>query len=156
MNLKMFKWFLFTFAFFGAIIYAKKDAMNDRIVEYDTKNKEFTLVVIKDNDLSNAQARQLALKRAAELTVQKGFRYFIIRSEEEVYFMQGKENWPSPYDFPQNLYEEEIIERGFNRERFIQKDETDSRPRPALKLKVECLKEKTKATYNACDYTNCK
>lgn len=156
MDFTMFRWFMLSFAFLGAIIYAKKDSIKDRIVEYDTKNKEFSIVVIKDKDLDDATAKKYAIKRAAELTVKKGYRYFEIRSEEDILYMQGKKGWPSTYDVPQDLYEEEIIERGFNRERFIQKDEADSSPRPALRFKIECVREETRVSYDACDYTKCK
>lgn len=151
----MLRWFFLSFILLAGIIYAKKDSMGDRIVEYNTNNKHFTIVVIKD-DLSDERAKKYALKRAAEITVQKGYRYFIIKAEENVFFMRGKKDWPNAYDFPQDLYQEEIIEKGFNRERFIEKDETDSSPKPALRLKIECTETKTESSFDACKYTECK
>lgn len=151
----MFRWFFLSFILLGVIIYAKKDSMDDRIVEYNTKNKQFTVVVIKDG-LSDEKIKKYALKRAAEVTVKKGYQYFEILSEDNVSFMRGKTDWPGAYDFPQDLYQEEIIERGFNRERFIQKNETDSSPKPALRFKIECRAEKSESTYDACKYTECK
>lgn len=142
-------------AIVGSFLYAKKDSMDDRIVEYNTEKKEFVIVVVTEDNLSNKTAKEYALKRAAEIAHRQGYQYFVITSEDEVYFMRGKKDFPSAYDFPQNLYEEEIVERGFNRERFIQKDREDNQKRPAIRYKVQCVEKKSSSAYSVCDYIDC-
>ena len=147
---------LFSFVFsFLLITCLFSESNNDRILEYNVKDKDFIIVVLFDG-LSYHQAKDYGLERASEITVRKGYRHFVITSESQVLVMRGKRDWPSPYDFPQNLYEEEIIERGFSRERFYYQERGDTEPKPALQLKVECVPRRTSKSYDACDYTQCR
>ena len=65
--------------------------------------------------------------------------------------MRGKKDWPNPYDFPQNLYEEQTQRKGFLQERYYHPRGGDDKPKRALRLTIEC---KNRKTSNACDAKN--
>jgi hypothetical protein len=122
--------------------------------EYKIKENEFSIVVIK-NHTNQKRLKQLALNKAAILANKNQFASFDIIKEDQVEVMLGKTNWPSSYDFPQNLYQEQIIEKdGYNRERNISKSQTDTKLRKAYKIQIKCYKDKNGA-YKVCDLIKC-
>jgi len=125
----------------------------NKILEYRNTKDEFTLVVVKDNT-NQKIAKQKGIKRAAELARKNGYGSFDIIKEDEVEIMLGKDNWPSAYDFPQNLYQEEIIERGYNRERIISGSKRDYKLRKALKIRIKCYFN-SKGSYKVCEIIKC-
>jgi len=124
-------------------------------LEYRNAKDEFTVVVVKNGHMSTKQAKKEALRRAAISAKKFGYRSFEVIEEQEVEVMLGKKDWPSAYDFPQNLYQEEIIEKGYNRERIISGSKSDYKLRKALKIKVKCLFSESKGSYKVCEIIKC-
>jgi hypothetical protein len=138
-----------------ALIFGVTYADEPRVVKYKMENNQFTIIVVQENNLSYDDAKNIAMKKAAETTKDNNFKYFELKAEDEVTIMLGKSNFPSSYDFPQNLYQEEIVEKGFDRERFIEQGVQDNQPYPAVRIIIQCLNTKTKNALNPCDYMNC-
>lgn len=119
------------------------------VLEFKNAKNEFTIVVVKDpNNQKNAKLR--AINRAAIIAKSNGFKSFDITNEENVEVMLGKNNWPNAYDFEQNLYQEEIVEKGFNRERIISQSILDFKLRDAYKIKIKCF-GKSNGSYRVCE-----
>ena len=126
----------------------------NKILEYKTNKDEFSIVIVKDHT-NQKRLKQKALQRAAILANKNQYSSFSIIKEKQVKVMLGKTNWPSSYDFPQNLYQEEIIENeGFNRERLISGSQRDYKLRKAYKIQIKCYKDK-KGSYKVCDIIKC-
>ncbi len=134
--------------------YSQKNYSGKRVFDFPINNQEHSIVVIQDG-ISENEAKEKAYERASEITVDNGYKYFYVIKEDQVEIMKGKENWPSSYDFPQNLYQEEIIEKGFNRERFIQQGGQNHKLYSAYRINIEFTKKKSSKTINACEYTHC-
>lgn len=127
----------------------------DNVLDYKTNGTKFVVVVIEEN-ISRKEARKMGLERAAKIAYERGYKYFTVEKEDSVYVMRGKKRWPGPYDFPQNLYQEEIIERGFSRERFYQTDpNVESSPRKAVRFTIEPNKTKERKSHKVCDFIKC-
>ncbi len=125
----------------------------NKILEYKNTKDEFTIVIVK-NHTNQKIAKQKAINRAALIAKKNGYNSFNIINEDEVDVMLGKKNWPSAYDFPQNLYQEEIIEKGYNKERIISKSQEDYQLRKAFKIRIKCFFN-TKGSYKVCDIIKC-
>lgn len=127
----------------------------NKILEYRNKKDEFSIIVVKDHT-NQKRLKQKALNRAAMLAYKNQYASFDITKEGMVDVILGKTNWPSSYDFPQNLYQEEIIEKeGYNKERIISKSQRDNKLRKAYKIQIKCYKDK-KGSHNVCDLIKCR
>lgn len=126
----------------------------NKVLEYRNSEDEFTIVVIKD-DKSDNEVKEKALTRAAMLAHKYGYRSFDITGKENVEVMLGKKDWPSAYDFPQNLYQEEIVEKGYNREKFVSGSKPDYKLRKAIKFQIKCTSNEDEGKYKVCDIINC-
>jgi hypothetical protein len=90
---------------------ATKSANSDRYLDYKEEDNSFAVVYIDyKSKLSEKEAREKALTRAAEITVENGYRYFKVDSEKSVYVQKSLNNGPN---MPSNLYQDLIIEREF-------------------------------------------
>lgn len=78
-----------------------------QVIEYkDTQ--QFGVVVVQENGLDADQTRDYAHRRAAQLTIDNGYRYFVIEQERTVKIAKTR----SPNQFPVNLYQQVVIEEG--------------------------------------------
>ena len=132
-------------------------ALNDNhtIIKYNIDNQNFTIVVV-DDGIGYQEAKVIAMRTAAETSDERGFKYFKVTSENKVKVILGKSPWPNNNEFPQNLYEEQIIEKGFNRERFYNqsKQSADNEPVDAYRFDIQCVESELEA-YKVCDYLRC-
>lgn len=119
---------------------------DNKMLEYRNQNDEFTIIVIRDHTMYK-NAKKRALEKGEELAKKYGYRSFDIVSEDEAEIILGKKNWPSAWDFPQNLYQEEIIEKGYNRDRMLQGSRRDNRIHSALKITIKCYFSEDKGSY---------
>lgn len=126
----------------------------NQVLEYRNSEDEFTIVVIK-NEKSAQEIKQQALKRASLLAQKYGYRSFDITKKENVEVMLGKKDWPSSYDFPQNLYQEEIVEKGYNTERFVSGSKPDYKVRKAIRFQIKCHADENSGQYKVCEIIDC-
>ncbi|NGX34902.1 MAG: hypothetical protein K1060chlam1_01262 [Candidatus Anoxychlamydiales bacterium] len=119
---------------------------NNKVLEHRNQKDEFTIIVIRDHTMYK-NAKKRALEKGAELAKKYGYKSFDIESEDEAEIILGKKNWPSAWDFPQNLYQEEIIEKGYNRDRMLQGSRRDYRIHSALKITIKCYFSEDKGSF---------
>lgn len=136
------------------ICFLSISCFSNSVKDYPINNKEFIIIVLLDDDMNVMEAKQKGLERASEITKNKGYRYFIIQEQRKVMFMGVERDDEGGYDFPRNIYQEDIIERGMGRE-YIEKDE-DIIESPALRLIIEILDKEEEDSVDACDYVKCK
>lgn len=127
---------------------------NNKVLEYRNSKEVFTIVVVK-GDLSKKEVKAKALKSAAKVAQKYGYRSFNVIQENEVDVIVGKTDWPSSYDFPQNLYQEEIVEKGYNRERIISGSKEDNELRKGLRIQFKCFYPDNVGSYKVCDLIPC-
>ncbi|NGX56953.1 MAG: hypothetical protein K1060chlam5_01207 [Candidatus Anoxychlamydiales bacterium] len=132
--------------------YSQKNS--NKILDFKEAHGKYTIIVVQ-NKQNYSEMKEEALKRAARLCLDNNFKYFDITKEKHVYIMLGKENFPSSYDFPQNLYQEDIVEKGYNRERFIQRGKRDGEMHKALKINIQCSTRKLAGYKDPCDFVKC-
>jgi len=127
---------------------------NSKVLERKNQNDEFTIIVVRDHTMYKI-AKKKAIEKGAEIAKKHGYRSFDIISEDQAKIILGKKNWPSAWDFPQNLYEEEIIEKGYNRDRMIEGSRRDYKIHSALRVKIKCYFSEDKGSEKVCKLTRC-
>ena len=136
-------------------------SITSEYIDYHMGGDRYTVIAVQKEGMSESEAKDKALKRAAELAVENGYSYFKVESEKEVMVYQTKPNWPSNSDFPGNLYQEDIRENdSFDRDRLLQEQQTPgsgTQPKPGVQLVIQGYKTKPSGkSLNPCDYTECK
>lgn len=128
---------------------------NHKVLEYSIDKENFKIVVV-DDGMGYQKAKNIAMKRAAQTAKERGYNYFKVISEDKIRLIEGKQDWPSPYDFPQNLYQEDIVEKGFNRERFYHQKSIrpNAEATDGYEFDFQCSKVSIES-YKVCDYTSC-
>lgn len=140
-----------------AIAEGENVSISNEYIDYKMEGDRYTVIAVQREGMSEDEAKKLAVKRAAELAVENGYSYFSVESENQVTVFQTKPNWQSNSDFPGNLYQEDIREEGFDRDRIISEDESGTRSHPGVQLVIQGYKSKPSGnSLNPCDYTDCK
>lgn len=98
-----------------------------------------TLVVVVTEGMTIGDAKRIARERAAELTVQRGDRYFTIDRETQIQVLRGDSQGMPP---PGNLYQELIIEGDFGKERLDREARNSPKVYPAIRLVFSSYREK--------------
>ena len=133
---------------------AYSQSSNNKLLEHRNQKDEFTIIVIRDHTMYKT-AKRRALEKGAELAKKYGYKSFDIESEDQAEIILGKKNWPSAWDFPQNLYQEEIIQKGYNRDRRLQGSRSDYRIHSALKIKIKCYFSEDEGSEKVCKIIKC-
>ncbi len=140
----------------GQIGHADDVSITQKYIDYRTEGDKFVVIGVQGEGMDKEQAKENALKRAAQIALENGYSSFSIESETEVTVFQSKPEWPSNPDFPGNLYQEDIREQGFDRDRIISQGETGTRAYPGLQIIMEGHNTAPSGNnLNPCDYTDC-
>lgn len=132
-------------------------SVTNQFIEYQLDEGAQVVVVIRDQKMGVAEARQQARQRAAEITVAKGGRYYRIVSEQETKVIRSKQPWPNNQATPQNLYQELIIEKGFGRDQLQRENPSSASSYPAYRLVFEIDEGNPSGkSVDACSLTDCK
>lgn len=127
-----------------------------QVLEYPIQDKQYAIVILMDEGMSEEQARDLARQKAAELTVKNGFRYFTVEKESKVQVIKSNQPFPDAKAFPGNLYEELIVEKDFTRERVANAAEGGSSFVPGFRWIIQCSEERSSSkAVDACTLTDC-
>jgi hypothetical protein len=86
-----------------------------KILKTSEDSYSFFIIV---NQQSQEDIEKKASKVAERLAQKHGFSHVIFRSKEKVQVIVGKTDWPNSYDFPQNLYEEKLVQRDIGSKRY--------------------------------------
>ncbi len=129
-------------------------ALGDRLIEYQLENNRYAVVVVLDG-ISESEAKKLAKKRAAEITVGAGQQYFTIDSMYETQVMQSEQGEDSQR-FYGNMYQELIIERDFTRDRVQNRGFPITQTYQAIRLEFTTYEKKPSyKAIDACTLTPC-
>ena len=102
------------------------------LIEAENSDNSYTVVFVNTDHASRKEAKSAALKRAAELTLEHGYRYFMVDSEESVTVSYAGDALPADNGyFPDNL-DEVIIQRNYDRQSMDSK--TSSQLYPGYQL----------------------
>jgi hypothetical protein len=126
---------------------------NQRVLEYVSDKQEFTVTVLVDDGMCYKEAKEIAMERSTLKAKKLGYKYFIIKSEEKALVLEGEKNWPNAYEFPQNLYDEEIIQRSFNSDIFYQQSDIDSLKK-AIRFVFKFTNTRVPGAQKTCDIQN--
>lgn len=117
---------------------ARNGVSDDNYLDAKIADNKYSVIYIEKEKISKEDARNNALIRAAQIAKENGYRYFIIDAEEDVMVAYST---PSPNPFPENLYEQEIVEGNFGRQELQNKTPQPTNLYPGLKVKITCYKE---------------
>lgn len=84
-------------------------------MEYQMKGNRCAVVVVEEG-ISEKEAKQEALKAAAEMTVNQGYEYFVVEGEKEVVVVKAGDSRLEDSERPRNIYYELIQSNNFGRE----------------------------------------
>ena len=114
---------------------------------YSIDNQQYVIIVAEDNGLSDSAAKKEAKRQAAQVTIDNGYRYFSIVSQETTEVMKNTQSQQS--GVPSNIYQELIFEKKFGRT--TEEKSSSYKTIPAIRLVIECYSEKpaTKKSYDA-------
>jgi hypothetical protein len=117
-------------------IVAIQETNNNQAMVIKNEQDSYSIIVIVNN-LSTKEIEKKALEIASRLANDKGFTSYTVTSKEKVHIIVGKTEWPSSYNFSQNLYEEVIVQRNYDYKRSIEQGLPDNTLREAYLYKIE-------------------
>jgi hypothetical protein len=118
-----------------------------RVSQYALEDQRYAIVSSQEPGMTREQVRQAAYGNAAQLTVAKGFRFYVVEEEQDVRLIESSGQNP----MPGNLYQELIIEKGNNRDQA-----SLTREVPGIRLVIRLVRgEKSGKAIDACRYTKC-
>jgi hypothetical protein len=129
--------------------------ISDQYVDYKLEENRYAVIYVeRGDDTDGASAKEMAMRRAAEVTKNNGYSYFQIEKEQKVEVASAS----SPSNpFGTNIYEEKIIQGDTGTTSFEQRTEPQTGGiYPGYKITFKVFKEKPSgSSYAACDYTDC-
>jgi len=122
--------------------------VDDEMIEYKLQPGQYAVVVVLDNRVTLDLAKKAARRRAAELAVNGGYRYFLIQSETQTRVVKQRASL-------ENEAEEMFIEGDFRNGQFASSSINEA-AFSALKVVFQCFDKKPKGkSINACNLTDC-
>ncbi|HEY5259491.1 MAG TPA: hypothetical protein VIJ46_02505 [Rhabdochlamydiaceae bacterium] len=151
--------FLVVIVFFALAGCRNDDEVADsgRFMETRNQDNSYSVIYVNTGNESDKTARKRALTRAAELTVDNGYRYFHVASESSVTVASTNDD-PSQDEanFPSNIDEELIVEKNFSRRSIESRTSPSSQYYPAYKIVFHISEdEKQGNALDACNYVAC-
>ena len=135
---------------------AKAADVSEQIIEYQVNERRFAVVVVEDGSVSESDAKNMARQRAAEITVDKGFKYFKVISEQETEVTKSDRPFPDNQAYYQNMYQELIIEGDFDKRRLESRSIPSENTYPAIRLVFQCFEKKPwGSSVEACTLADC-
>ena len=102
-----------------------------QIVSYPTRDNQFVILAVEDRGVGSAQAKDAAMRKAAQVTLDNGYHYFIVDSEDEIQVMKAPPS--ESYEDPARVYQELPAGKG-------QANNQDTLP--AIRLLIDCFTQK--------------
>ncbi len=125
--------------------------LSDQTVEYQIEGNRYAVVVAEDG-ISRREAKEYAMKRAAQVAEDNGFSYFTVDAEDQV-AMARSEKQPSSQTAPRNLYYEMIQSDNFGREPIEPGNPPPTSMTQGYRIQFSCYKEAPKGkSYNVNDF----
>ncbi|MBS0615992.1 MAG: hypothetical protein JSR58_05520 [Verrucomicrobia bacterium] len=112
----------------------------DQTINYQIEDNRYAVVVAEDG-ISTDEARDYALKRAAQVAQDNGYSYFSIDKESQV-AMARSDELSSDQTMPRNLYYEMIQSDNFGREPVEPGNPPPTSLTQGYRIEFTCHKEK--------------
>ncbi|MES2345451.1 MAG: hypothetical protein V4494_05905 [Chlamydiota bacterium] len=127
---------------------------DDNYLDAKIADDKYSVIYIEKEKTSREEARNNALTHAAKIAKDNGFRYFVIDSDEDVMVAHSD---TSQNPFPNNLYQEEIVEGNFGRQALQNKTPQPTNLYPGVKIKITCYREmpSVPTAIDVCQILNC-
>lgn len=91
--------------------------LSNQTIEYQSGRDEYSVVVVERKDLTMADAKRLAQRRAAEMAYEDGYRYISLEMVQKTEAVKSDTPWPDSRAFHGNLYKELILDNDFDADR---------------------------------------
>ena len=129
-----------------------------RLIDTKTNGNTYTVLYVNKTCLTPEEVRCRALKRAAEVTVRHGYRYFVVDCESVVTVaITDKEGPTDNNGFYDNMYQELIVEGDFGRRSIEARTVPPAQFFPAYKVVFHCIcEERPGKTRKATEYKECR
>lgn len=135
---------------------SKSSSNSNNIIEYQMKGNQYSVIVVQDGGLSQSEAKQAALKKAAQMTQNNSRRYFVVESEGAVQAMRSSGSG-SNSQMPSNLYYEMVQSGNYGRENFESRGGTVPEIYPAYRIMFKMYEEKpSRSAIDSCTLVDCK
>lgn len=129
--------------------------IGDKIIEYHVDGNKYAVVVVQDG-LSKESAEKEAMKQAAQVAFDQGFRYFKVESASEVSVIKSNRRFSGESSAPKNIYYELIQSGNFGKQPIPSEELTSESVYPGYRLLFSCYESKPpKKAYSVCDYIHC-
>lgn len=147
---------VFILCCFFLLLGCEKNNPNDRdfsYLEYQLSSDQYAVIVLPKDSASDAQSKKAALQHAAKMTLQRGFRYFIVQSEGTVFVASSQSEEGAL--MPRDMYYD-IIQRQGDKTFHEQYSKQTGQIRPGYRLAFTCSKTKESLqAVDACSLTPC-
>ena len=148
--------FVFLIACFAPLNGFAFSAEDQRVIEYQVGGNEYGVVVVQEEGTNLSQAKQLALKKAAQITQENDFRYFTIEKEDVVRALSTDNPSYSNQPPPHNKYYVMIESENFGRAQFEDQTPAQTGVYPAYRILFKCYAEKpSQEAIDSCTLTPC-
>ncbi len=120
-----------------------------QVYSYPLQDQQYVILVVEDDGVDEERAKKAAMQKAAQVSLDNGYRYFSILSEKTIEVVKLSGGKTS--QVPGNLYQEKIIEKDFSKKALEQDSSFPSGTYPAYRLEIECYPKKPmmKKSYDA-------
>ncbi len=130
------------------------DPSDKQTIQYQVGPDQYAVVIVQEEGMTDAAVKEMALKKAAQLTLDKNFRYFTVESEGQVLAMTPS---GSNYQAPRNLYYELIQSGNFSRDQFTEGQGVQTQSYPGYRVLIKCYKNSPgPSATDACSLVDCK
>lgn len=124
-------------------------------MEYSVGRNQYVVVVAEEEGVTKSEAEKYALKRAAKIAHEHGYRYFYIESETDVIVMRTEPQTPQQ-TMPKNIYYEQQQSSNFGRDEVLTPQMQPSYSLPAYRLEFTCQENKPYGKYyDVCEFGFC-
>ncbi len=120
-------------------------------IQKELSKNQFSLIYTSTGNFSRERARRSLLRKASEVTLQKGFRFFAIDREEGVILAKKGNEYR---ELPRNQYQEKIIGEEAEGEA-KGKDIPKMNLCKGYKMEVRLFHKKQRGAKEPCRYANC-
>jgi hypothetical protein len=130
-------------------------ATSDKVMSSQLGANRFSVIVVID-EISPSAAKNMAKQRAAEVTVENGYRYFTMEDESEVQVVKAQDL--GYQRFGGNAYQEVIMQRNFGRDQVSGRNQMSPQATnyQAIRVVFSAFKDKPKGpSVDACKLTKC-
>ena len=125
------------------------------LIKKQISENQYTIIVVNKTDESPENLKYSLMQKAAEVTQEHGYRYFVIEKQEAVYVVRTT---PNQQPFYGDMYEELIIQRDFGTSSLDKQVPPDTSTCEGLKMTFGCYEEKPvdMKAYDSCSFVECK